>query len=535
MRDPAIRTFLQLAPLVQRACLSLVVCGSIAMFAGCAVGPDFETPQPPWVASITPRPLSAPGAAAGETQRYKTDVDIPGAWWGLFHSPELNSLVERALNDNSDLQAAQAALRIARSNVEAQRGFFFPTIESSYSVDKQKVASSVLVPSTPTATPFYTLQTAQLAVSYVPDVFGGNRRQVESLEAQADAQRFQLEATYLTLTSNLAVAAIQEASLRGQIKTTKHILFIQKELLALLRRQFGLGQVGKIDVATQEAAVAQVEQTLPLLEKQLAQQRDLIVALTGHLAGEGLPEHFEFSSLHLPADLPVSIPAALVEQRPDIRAAEGNLHSASAQVGVAIANRLPQINLTGTNIGKQAAGFGDLFVCGATCTLWNLAAGGAQVLFDGFTLEQKQRAAEAGLDQAAAQYRTTVVTAFQNVADALQALEADARALRAAVASERASERVLKLTETQLQLGQVSALQVLVAEQIYLQASLTAVQTKAVRYSDTVALFQALGGGWWNRSDVELDTKGRWWTQVEITDDTARPTVTQAACKESTC
>jgi NodT family efflux transporter outer membrane factor (OMF) lipoprotein len=494
----------------------LLLSTGVASFAGCAVGPDFDIPSAPNVGSLTPQRLRIPGAAAGETQRYVGDLDIPGDWWALFHSRPLNDLIERALRDNNDLQAAQAALRIARANVEAQRGFFFPTVEASYAPSRQQVASSVLIPSTPGATPFYTLQTAQLAVGYVPDVFGGNRRQVETLEAQSDAQRFQLEATYLTLTSNLAIAAVQEASLRGQIQATKHIISIQEELLALLKRQFGLGQVGKIDVATQEAALAQVQQTLPLLEKQLAQQRDFMIALTGHLAGEGLPERFEFSSLRLPGDLPVSLPSALVEQRPDVRAAEANLHAASAQVGVSIANRFPQFSLVGTNVGRQSASFADLFLCGATCTLWTIAGSATQVVFDGFTLEQKQRAAEAGLDQAAAQYRTTVVTGFQNVADALQALEADARALRAAVASERASEKTLKLTQAQLRLGQVSSLQVLNAQQTYLQALLNAVQAKTSRYADTVALFQALGGGWWNRSDVNADRNGGWWTHVDV-------------------
>jgi NodT family efflux transporter outer membrane factor (OMF) lipoprotein len=494
----------------------LLLSTGVASFAGCAVGPDFEIPNAPNVGGLRPQRLRMPGAAAGETQRYVGDLDIPGDWWALFHSRPLNDLIERALRDNNDLQAAQAALRIARANVEAQRGFFFPTVEASYAPSRQQVASSVLIPSTPGATPFYTLQTAQLAVGYVPDVFGGNRRQVETLEAQSDAQRFQLEATYLTLTSNLAIAAVQEASLRGQIEATKHIISIQEELLALLKRQFGLGQVGKIDVATQEAALAQVQQTLPLLEKQLAQQRDFMIALTGHLAGEGLPERFEFSSLRLPGDLPVSLPSALVQQRPDVRAAEANLHAASAQVGVSIANRFPQFSLFGTNVGRQSASFADLFLCGATCTFWTIAGSATQVVFDGFTLEQKQRAAEAGLDQAAAQYRTTVVTGFQNVADALQALEADARALRAAVASERASEKTLKLTQAQLRLGQVSSLQVLNAQQTYLQALLNAVQAKTSRYADTVALFQALGGGWWNRSDVNADRNGGWWTHIDV-------------------
>ena len=510
------RSHLLRPPILKGASPRLLFASVFVGLAGCAVGPDFTPPPAPPVAGLTPRALRTPGAAGGETQRFARSLDIPGDWWALFHSQPLNDLVERALRDNNDLQAAQAALRAANANVQAQRGFFYPTIAANYSDVPQKVASSVLVPSTPTATPFFTLQTAQLTIAYAPDVFGANRRQVESLEAQSEAQRFQLEATYLTLTSNLALGAVQEASLRAQIGATHRVITIEKELLELTRRQFNTGQIGRIDLATQEAALAQSEQTLPPLEKQLAVQRDLLTALSGHLAGEGLPERFDFASLQLPPDLPVSLPSALVEQRPDVRAAEANLHAAVAHVGVAIANRLPVFNLNGTNVGRQAGNsLPELFFCGAACTLWTVAGNATQVVFDGFTLEQQQRAAEAGLDQVAAQYRSTVVTAFQNVADALQALESDAHAVRAAVASVRAAEISLKLTRKQLELGQVSALQVLTVENTYLQALLSMVQAKANRYADTVALFQALGGGWWNRSDVEAERYGDWRTRIE--------------------
>lgn len=509
-------------PLLRRSNPRLLFLAVVTVLTGCAVGPDFTPPPAPNVGSLTPHPLRTPGTAAGETQRFAHGLDIPGAWWVLFHSRPLNDLVERALRDNNDLQTAQAALRAANAAVEAQRGFFYPTIGAGYNGVPQKAASSVLVPSTPTTAPFFTLQTATLAVSYAPDVFGGNRRTVETLEAQAEAQRFMLEATYLTLTSNIAVGAVQEASLRAQIAATHRVIDIEKELLELTRRQFNAGQIGRIDLATQEAALAQAEQTLPPLEKQLAIQRDLLTALSGHFAGEGLPERFEFASMWLPHELPVGLPSQLVQQRPDVRAAEANFHASVAHVGVAIAARLPQFNLTGTNVGRQSFAFNDLFACDvlvaldpAPCTFWTLAGNVTQVVFDGFTLEQQQRAAEAGLDQAAAQYRSTVVGAFQNVADALQALESDARALRAAVASVRAAKISLDLTRQQLERGQVSALQVLTVENTYLQALLSEIQAKTNRYADTVALFQALGGGWWNRSDVEADRYGDWRTRIE--------------------
>jgi NodT family efflux transporter outer membrane factor (OMF) lipoprotein len=485
--------------------------------SACAVGPDFQIPPAPEV-PLTAKPLKSPGAARGETQRFVRGMDIPGAWWMLFHSRSLNSLVERALQDNHDLRSAQAALRIAHANVEAQRGAFFPTIAGNYAATRQKASQDVSPPG-PTNSPYLGLHTLQLTVAYVPDVFGLNRRTVESLEATAESQRLQLEATYLTLTSNIALAAVQEASVRGQIDATERIIKIERDLLVFLKQQRDAGQVSEVDVAAQEAALAQAEQALPPLKKTLAVQRDLLTALSGHFAGEGLPERFDFATLHLPKELPLSISSRVVEQRPDVRAAEANLHAATAMVGVAIANRLPQFNLSG-NVGRMASQFENLLNPAPHFLFWTIAGSVTQTIFDGFTLEQRQRAAEAGWDQAAAMYRSTVVTGFQNVADALQAVALDGDALRAASAAERAAEKSLRLTREQLELGQISALQLLNAQQVYLTALLNVVQAKANRYADTIALFQALGGGWWNRSDVESDeSRDRWGHTLVVVKD----------------
>jgi NodT family efflux transporter outer membrane factor (OMF) lipoprotein len=488
-----------------RASRSVTACALVGFLAaGCAVGPDFKIPIAPQI-PLTPKPLKAPGLAGGETQRFAHGIDMPGAWWMLFRSRSLNNLIERALRDNYDLKTAQAALRVAHANVQAQRGAFFPTINASYLPSRQKAATAEdLSPPTNSGTPYFTLHTAQLTIAYVADVFGGIRRQVESLEATAQVQRLALEATYLTLTSNIALAAVQEASIRGQIDATQKIIKIEKELLALLWRQLEAGQVSEVDVAAQEAALAQAEQALPPLQKALAVQRDLLTALSGHFAAEGLPERFDFASLHLPKELPVSVSSRVVEQRPDIRAAEASLHSAMALVGVATAARLPQFSLSG-NAGRTAMQFPHLFSPAPQFLFWTIAGNVTQTIFDGFTLEQRQRAAEAGWDQAASMYCSTVVTAFQNVADALQTVELDGDALRAAIAAERAADKSLRLTREQLELGQVSALQLLNAQQVYLTALINVVVAKANRYADTIALFQALGGGWWNRSDVEAD------------------------------
>ncbi len=472
---------------------------ALVLMTGCAVGPNFQRPAAPDVDRYTPQPLPAQTASVevkgGEVQRFVQDMDIPGQWWTLFHSKPLNDLIEQALKANPDLEAAQAALRVAWENVYAQRGAFFPSIEANLNTTRQRIPDELSSPLADGSN-IFTLHTAQVSVSYVPDVFGGARRQVESLKAQADTQRFQLEAAYLTLTSNVVAAAVQEASLRGQIAATRRIIDIQGKSLELLQYQYELGQIASGDVAAQEAALAQVQATLPPLEKQLAQQRDLLARLAGRLPSETLAGEFELSSLELPQELPVSLPSKLVAQRPDIRSAEEQLHSASAEIGVSIANRLPNITLS-ANAGSSATAISQLFTSGTG--FWTLNANLTQPIFQGGTLLHRQRAAEAVYNQTAAQYRSVVLTAFQNVADTLHAIQSDANALKAAVAAEHAAAKSLAIARTQLELGQISYLALLNAEQTYQQAMVILVQALANRYTDTAALFQALGGGWWNR------------------------------------
>ena len=431
------------------------------LLAGCAVGPDFQRPVAPNVDRYTPQPLPGQMASVavkgGEVQRFVQDMDIPGQWWTLFHSKPLNDLIAQALKANPDTGAAQAALRVAWENVHAQQGAFFPSVEANFNPTRQQVSSQLASPLA-SGSNIFSLHTAQVSVSYVPDVFGGNRRQVESLKAQADSQRFQLEATYLTLTSNIVAAAIQEAAFRGQIAATKRIIEIQSRLLELLQRQYALGQVAVLDVAAQEAALAQVQATLPPLEKQLAQQRDLLARLVGRFPNETLDGEFELSSLQLPQELPVSLPSKLVAQRPDVRSAEEQLHSASAEIGVSIANRLPNISLS-ANAGSSATAINQLFTSGTG--FWALAGNLTQPIFQGGTLLHRQRAAEAAYDQAAAQYRSVVLTAFQNVADTLHAIRYDADALKAAVAAERAADKSLSIARRQLELGDISYLAIL--------------------------------------------------------------------------
>jgi len=306
------------------------------------------------------------------------------------------------------------------------------------------------------------------APAYVADVFGGTRRQVEALAAEEESQRFQLEAAYLTLTANLVAVVVTEASLRGETAATEEIINIQRQSLDLLRRQFDLGQVAGADVAAQEAALAQAQTALPPLRKQLAQQRHLLAVLIGRFPSEQPNSTFDLASLRLPEELPVSFPSRLVEQRPDIRATEAQLHGASAQIGVAIANMLPQITLS-ANGGSTALVIGSLF--GPGTPFWTAAANAAQTIFDAGTLLHRKRAADAAFDQAAAQYKQTVLTAFQNVADALRAVESDADGLVAATAAERAAASSLEIARRQLATGAVNYLTLLDAQNTYQQAA----------------------------------------------------------------
>jgi len=476
----------------------------LACLGACAVGPDFERPAAPEVEGYAREPLPDETAkadiAGGKTQRLVQGLDIPGQWWTLFHSEALNVLIEEALNNNPTLPAAQAALGEAWENVYAAQGAFFPTAVASYSASRNKTATGVVFTAASSGPPFFTLHTAQVVVSYALDVFGGTRRQVESLVATAELQRYQVEATYLTLTSNVVAAAVQEASLRGQIAATEEIIKIETESLGILRKQLELGQVAGADVAAVEATLAQAETTLPPLQKQLAVQRDLLTALIGRLPSQEPAEKFELASLQLPLDLPVSLPSKLVEQRPDIQSAEAQLHAASALIGVAVAAQLPQFTLN-ANAGTTANQIGQLFITPGTA-FWTVAGNVAQTIFDAGTLLHKKRAADAAFDEAAAMYRSTVITAFQNVADTLHALQSDAETLKAAYAAERAAFKSLEIVRRQLQLGAITYLGLLTAQNTYQTALIALVQAQAARYADTAALFQALGGGWWNRTDV---------------------------------
>jgi NodT family efflux transporter outer membrane factor (OMF) lipoprotein len=492
-------------PRVPSALPVLLAALALAPVAGCKVGPNFKTPSAPEVGAYTAAPLATTATSAdvpgGEAQRFANGGDIAADWWTLFHSSALDALIDRSLANNPDLQAAQAALTVARENVLAQRGAFYPAVAASFSASRQR-QSGELAP-TPNSNAFlYNLFTPQVSVSYVPDVFGLIRRTAESVQAQAQGVRFQMIATYTTLTANVVVAAIQERSLQTQIVATRQLIELNSRMLQILQYQFAKGYASGLDLAAQESQLAQVTATLPPLLKQAAQTHDLLADLTGRFPSQAPVESLDLSSLQLPQELPVSLPAALVAQRPDVLQAEANLHDASAKVGIAIANRLPNIILT-ADAGSTALALNQLFTEGTG--FWGIGAAATAPLFQGGALLHAERAAKAAYLQAAAQYRSTVLSAFQNVADTLSALEQDAEALQAAAAAAAAARRTLDLAQRQLQDGYAGDLALLNAEQSYQQSQISLVQAQANRYADTAALFQALGGGWWHRTDLNHD------------------------------
>ncbi|CAN2536160.1 Outer+membrane+protein+OprM [Methylocapsa aurea] len=457
-----------------------------ASLAGCAVGPDFEAPVAPAVERFTPEKTISPGNG----QQFHEGAEVPGRWWMAFRSKPLNDLVEEAISHSPTLEAAEAAIRVARYDADAAKGALLP--QASLNSSSNYTLASGDSTSTSVTQQAYSFFTKQLQISYAPDIWGANRRAVESLEARREIQSWQKQAAYLTLAANVAEAAIEEASLRGQIAATRRIIVLEEERSALLERQFAYGAAAKTDILSQQSALARARQTLPPLESRLAQQRNLLAALTGRYPSQAIAETFELSELTLPRNLPVSLPSRLVAQRPDIKAAEASVHSASAQIGVAVAARLPNVLLT-ANGGASAFTLAQLFTPGAG--FYTLAGTVAQPVFDGMTLLNKQRAAEAELAQAEARYRAAVVNAFQNVADCLRALQGDARAVREARIAEAVSRKLLDKIRSQQRYGAVSQLAAVDAQRFYLDASISRIQTDALRLVDTVALYMALGGG----------------------------------------
>ncbi|NNM52321.1 MAG: efflux transporter outer membrane subunit, partial [Pseudomonadales bacterium] len=387
------------------------------------MGPDFKAParlsdQHPMTRAGFP---SATDAGA-PVQHWDSSHDLTTPWWESWGSPHLNALVKMAFTHNPTLQSAEAALRQAHENTAAQFSSYFPSLQAGYSPSRQSISNSLASPLNVPTNPF-NLQTAQLSISYMPDVFGLNHRWVESLQAQEAIQRDQLDAAHLTLASSLVAAAVQEAALRAQIQATQAAQDDLVKLLKITTEAQHLGDATGLDVLSEQTVLAQWQQTLPPLEKQLEQTRDLIAVLTGRRPDENQDDDFNWGELTGSTTVPVGLPSQLVRNRPDVRAAEEQVHAASALVGVAVANRFPQFSLTAA-YGGSATQWSNMF--SQNNAFWIFSGSATMSLFDFGGLRHRQHAAEAALDQTQAQYRAVVLQAFQGVADALYAADSDA-------------------------------------------------------------------------------------------------------------
>jgi NodT family efflux transporter outer membrane factor (OMF) lipoprotein len=464
----------------------------LVLTAACAVGPDFVQPVAPAGSYGAPAKFSSGDGIAQTT--------IPGVvdskWWTGFGSPKLTALVDQALSNSPTITAAEAALRQSREFYSAQWASFLPSLSAGFTQTRSKdatgaVASAAILPNGNPPDPTYSLYTSQVAISYGPDIFGANQRATESALANVNAARFQLDAARASLAANVVVTSIQYAALREQIALTEAMIARQQRLTAIIEQQnTKIGTASALDLLQQRSNEAAMRANLPPLRKQADQARDALAALAGVMPDADL-DIPSLDDIHLPDRIPVSLPSEFVRHRPDVRLAEENLHAATAQVGVALAAMLPNVTLTGS-MGTSARVIEQSFT--PYYGFWNFGTNLSQIIFDGGGLVHKRRAADAAMDQAASLYRSTVLTAFQNAADSLKALESDALAAKAAQTTDRASQDSLSIARNQIKIGAISQVQLLANEISADQARLSLVQARASRLSDTAALFQAMGG-----------------------------------------
>lgn len=463
------------------------------VISGCAVGPDYKSPEGPKVSSYTanPGPSNAgfSTVASGDSQHIVTG-NIDPAWWRAFASPKLDALIERALQSSPTIDAARARLEQAEQTYQAHGGAtLYPQISGNAGGSRQRVNTAAF--GQPGGSNTFSLFNAGVNVGYSLDLFGGNRRLLESLAAEADYQRYQLDTARLVLVANIVTTAITQAQLAAQIQASEQIISEQVEQLDITSKRFSLGVGSQNEVYALQAIVEQSRANIPQLRNSLDQTKHLLAVLAGLPPSSKEVPSFALADFTLPAELPVLIPSELVRQRPDIQAAEALLQAANARYGVAIAKRYPQIKLS-ADIGSQALTASSLF--GAGTLVWGVAGQLAQPLFNKGLLAES-RAAKAGFDAAEANYRQTVLNAFQNVADVLRALEHDTSTLAAQAAASDASHGSLELVKQEYALGAANYLEVLSAEQQAQLSSLDLISARSRRFINTVALYHAMGGG----------------------------------------
>ena len=473
--------------------LSLAAAALCALLSACAVGPDFESPAAPDVSSYTP---AQDGQAAG-AQRLQAGADIPAQWWRLFQSDALDGLVRQALDASPTLDEARARLRQAREDLSAETGGrLLPSVDGNLSVARQKVDPSAYGVPVAELPPPFTLYNASIDVSYTLDVFGANRRALEGLAAQTDYQAHELQAARMSLAANVVTAAIRQADLAERLAATRELLAAQARQQDIMRQRLNAGAVALADLRNQELLVAQTRATVPPLEYQLAQVTHQLATYLGVPPAALQTPPLRLADLTLPPDIPTGVPSALTRQRPDILAAEALWRKASADVGVAAANLYPQFTLT-ASFGSQRTRAGEL---GDGVNVWNLGLGLVQPLFHGGELRARKRSAEAAYDAAAAAYRQAVLDGFRQVADALRAVQTDAEAYAAYDDAWRRADEAGQIATGRYQAGGISHLSLLDSQRQVLQTRISRIEADAARYTDTAALLQALGGGWWNEA-----------------------------------
>jgi len=468
---------------------------------GCAVGPDFVPPQPPISGDYSPGGTPPETAAADDlTQTFHPGAPVVAEWWRLFGNESLDARIAEAIAQSPTLQAALASLRGSQDSLRAGYGVFLPQIDAGASAVRER---SFFPASGGSST--FNLYTLAGTVSYTLDVFGGERRAVESLAAQAEAQDHLAAATYLTLLGNVVNATIAEAAYEAEIEATRRLVAEQRDQAEIATAQAEAGTatyIGAYAIATQLAAT---EASLPPLQQRLAQTQHLLATLLGREPADWTSPPVELSGLDVPGDLPVTLPSELVRRRPDILAAEAQLHQASAEIGVATAAMFPSITLGG-GYGWNSNSVAEMFV--PQSHLWNIAAGLTAPLFHGGSLWYQRRAAIDAYEQAFATYRQTALSGLQQVADALDALQHDARQLAAQSRQLEAAREELRLTKLNYGTGLLNYLDVVVVNAQYDQATIAYIGAKAQRLQDTVALFVALGGGWWSASGESSPCEG---------------------------
>lgn len=472
-----------------------LMAAAAALSGGCAVGPDFARPAAPDVQRYTREPQRDDiGSAQGLTQRLVPDAEFRADWWRLFKSPALDAAVAQALANNPSLQAAEANLRIAQDNLRAGNGVFYPRLDAGLGAERARNAP-VQQGSAIRGTVF-NLVTLSGSIAYPLDLFGAERRTVEALGALVEAQEFSRLAAYLTLTANLVNTCIARAAYLAQIRSTEALIALETEQLRGIEAQVNAGIAPYANLLSQRSLIAGNRALLAPLRQRATQAGHLIAQLQGELPAQFTPPAIELDSLSLPTDIPAGVPSGLVRRRPDILAAEAQLHAASANVGVATAAQYPSFTLD-ASYGIAGSSLAGLF--GAGGRFWSVGPSLAAPLFHGGALRAQRQAAVDAFDAARASYRQTVLAAFAQVADALRALEQDAQALQAQAESERDAREALALLQASYRAGVAAYVDVLTADAQYHSASIATLQAVAQRHQDTVALFVALGGGWWNR------------------------------------